>query len=126
MQPLKVSPVYEDGNCYILGYVTDLSDGGAILQADLSSITLKVYDAKSPGSAATYDSTLTISATIFDTLQTGLGWSAATGFNLKVLVTPAMIPRGGTTYRFEFKFTTTGGLVMFSVVELPTIGLFQS
>lgn len=126
MQPIKVSPVYEDGNCYILGYVTDLTDGAAVQQADLSSIALKVFDSKLPGEDATYDGTLTIANVIFDTLQTGFGWTGTVGFNLKVLVTPAMIPRGGTTYRFEFKFTTTGGLVMFSVVELPTIGLFQS
>ncbi len=131
MKALDLAPVYEDGNYWILGVLNNLTDGEPVVQADLATLNLKVYDEKDPSAAATYSGNLTISSVIFDTLQTGLGWTGATGFNLKVLVTPAMIPRGGTVYRFEFLATgtgtpPTGGFVMPSVVRLPTLGLYQS
>ena len=83
-------------------------DGDLLLQADLGTITYKVFRKDSNAWTETGDGTLVVSAVIFDTAQTDSGWPYDDGFNFKTLLPSSAIPTGGRTYRIEFIFTPSG------------------
>jgi hypothetical protein len=84
-----------------------------ILQADVNSVALKVYDLSTQSTTAVYTvASIAVGLVVSDTLQTTYGWSQdATGWNFKHrlevgLVTGGLI--GGHTYRLEYKLQSTG------------------
>jgi hypothetical protein len=129
-QVFETQLTFEDSTAYILARIRGTT-GSLITIASISTIQLKVYDAEdaeaTPVEIASRD--ITVASTVFDTLQTDSGWDTAkdaTGFNFKVEVLVADIPRGGKKYRFEFKFTNTSSKIWHFVAEVPTIGLIRS
>lgn len=109
----------EDGSATLLGRVTSRDGTGAVQssgrkllkQADLSSVTWKVFDLSSAApDTAIVSATLTIASVIFDTLQTD--WDVdTTGYTFKYDVASTVFTEGGHEYQAEVKFTTTGGTV---------------
>ena len=81
-------------------------DGAAILQADLTSIAYQIFYTDS-ATAHTTSTALTVSAVIFDTLQTNARWSTdTTGYNFKHDIAHTVIVDPDRKYRLEYLFTT--------------------
>lgn len=103
-------------------------EGKALKQADLSSVTFRTYEESDPGTAIN-TGTVTISSSIFDTLQTSTDdpvWTGDYGFNFRHDLAPANFPDGGKVYVVEYKFTTTGGAVAFAVFRGQAVGVHSS
>lgn len=85
--------------------------GYFLKQADLSSITCLVYDVTGSSNVAT--PTVTVSSAILDTpLSTQALWKKGPpGYNFQHTLAASNFPTGGSTYRVEYKFTTTGSNV---------------
>lgn len=92
-------------------------EGYFLKQADLSTITCLVYDVT--GSASVATPTVTISSAILDTpLTTQALWKKGTpGYNFQHTLAASNFPTGGSTYRVEYKFTTTGSNVYWLKLE---------
>lgn len=98
-------------------------DGELIQQADLSSI---VCDVENDAGTATLDATLTISAVIFDALQTDDRWQEdGTGFNFAYEVPASAFPAQGN-YRIEFTFTPVSGEAFKVIFEGPAHSSFDA
>lgn len=118
MKIIELPPVYEGGQVVLLARLED-DDATALQQADISAITIKVYDEGDPANAILTD-TLSVPAVIYDTLQTGNGWtldSAANpdpisglyGWNFKHKTLTTYFPQGDRTYRVEAEVVGQGG-----------------
>lgn len=117
--------VNEDGSYSVLARVTGLDatgaelapgEGNLVKQADLSSISCKVFDlgtsrTNQSGSEVLPAPTPTPAANVFDTPRT-VGWGADDlGYNFRHDLGPAYAPDGDHWYLIEYKFTlTTGGV----------------
>lgn len=87
-------------------------EGNWVKQADLSSITCKVFNrSSSTPDTATTAPTITISSVIQDTPVTSrVLWDVDyTGYNFVYAVDPATFATGGDEYLVEMVFTSTGG-----------------
>ena len=132
-QIFQLAASFEDSTAYILARVRGTT-GSYITQSSLSAINLRVYDPDNPPETSADDDEAVIAArdlvkadVVFDTLQTDSGWDAdATGFNLKIEVLPADLPRGGQTSRFEVKFTNSSSKIWHAVFDVPAQGLYRS
>lgn len=124
--PFVCQAVFEDSALYLMG--RGKGPGGAyMLQADIQSIDLKVFEQGKPGTVIDTQ-TLTVSQVVFDTLQTDARWTKdATGYNFRYQTLVTQLPDGGKTYVFEFKFTPAGGGPIFhAVFHVPTLDLHRS
>lgn len=129
MQPFITQTVFEDSSLILFG--RGKSPGGSYFQqSDFSSIKLKVFDSEDPSAPILSEITLTISAVIFNSLQTADSrWTAdSTGYNFRYIVPASHLPAGGKRYRFEFKFTPQDTTYdpFYAVFEVPTLGLYGS
>lgn len=82
--------------------------GSNITQASLASIAYSVWPQSNPNSISS--GTLTISAVIFDTLQTNYNWDTTrypNGYNFRWIVPSTLIPNDDEVYRFKLLFTDT-------------------
>jgi hypothetical protein len=97
----------------------------AVTQATIASAYLKVYDAD--GTQVSTTVTLTVSSVIFDTLQTGNGWTVdSTGYNFRYVITGATyFPDGGVRYTGEFVFTPSSGSPFAFVIRNTTKALIS-
>ena len=124
MSNTTVFPVvwHEDGSCTALARVTARDATGAatgisgegkwVKQADLSTITCKVFDrSSSTPDTAIATPTVTISSAINDTPVTdGVLWTEdSTGYNFLHDLAHTNFPDGGRKYRVEYIFTPTSG-----------------
>ena len=99
--------VYEDSTFSLMSRFT--VDGANATQSDCSSITMKAWDVDDYDTPV-LDATLTVSAVVYDTLQTDGRWSVdATGYNFRYDVADTVCTTAGTQYRFEAVVTTSGG-----------------
>mgnify|MGYP000895630863 CR=1 FL=1 len=129
MEFVKQTRFHEDGSCYVkarimapdaTGDTARDGEGYALKRADLSSISLSVYDINDGGSTLISGPTsVTVSSAIVDALVTTAAlWGVdAYGYNFAYTLPPASFPTGGNKYRAEFKFTTTGGAVGWLKIE---------
>lgn len=102
--------VYEDASASIIARVLGLN-GVALKQADVSTITYAVTNVRSGTSIAT--GTLTISAVVFDTLQTGGPWSVdVTGYNFLHNAPGTFFPDGGETVQIDYTFTMSDASIV--------------
>lgn len=134
-QIFRLAKCFEDSTAYILARIRGTS-GSLVTQGSLSAINLRVYDVASPPETSDQSDPeviaardLTISSVVFDTLQTDSGWDTeqdASGFNLKIEVLPADLPRGGVVYRFEVKFTNSSSKIWHAAFDVPSEGLYRS
>lgn len=111
------------------GAATGVSgEGNWIKQADLSSITCKIFDRSSATpDTATSSPAVTISTSIIDTPVTdGKIWTVdSTGYNFLFDVAPTAFTTSGHKYLVEFYFTTTGGTkwtIPFEGIAMTVVG----
>lgn len=84
------------------------TEGNLIQQADVSDISVKVFD--SVGSQIGDTLTPAASAVVFDTLQTSATWGNLTqGGNFRYSVPGTYFPTGNTANRVEIVITLTDG-----------------
>lgn len=94
------------------------------VQADITSITLSVFEESSSTAVAT--ATLTVSSVVFNSLQTDARWTVdSTGYNFGYATVASQVPAPGK-YRFEFKFTPASGAVFHIVFLVPVMDLYTS
>lgn len=97
----------EDTSPYVMAQVTD-GDDNYITQAGMSTITYTVTDVD--GDVTVSSTPLTISAVVFDTLQTESRWTLdSIGYNFAFSVPVTGIPEGGRTYIVHVIFTPVSG-----------------
>jgi hypothetical protein len=130
----------EDSSCEVLGRVTARNGSGAatgvsgegkfLQQADVSSITAKVYNITDDpsGESPVLEATLTVSTVILNTVDdSGEVWTQDDiGYNFRHSIASTVFTDGGDIYRVEYKFTLTGGEVFHEVFEGPANSILQS
>jgi len=127
----------EDSGVTIMGRITARNGSGAatgedgegnwLQQADISSITLAVFDLEAP--TTTYaEETLVVGDTILDTpVSTNVIWTKdSVGYNFIHDLAASNFPTGGSIVRAEYKVTLAGGNVVFGVYEGPVCGINTS
>lgn len=119
--------VYEDSGAYLMARVIG-NAGTMITQASLSALTYKVFDLNSDAPfTPTQSGSLTVSAVVFDTLQTDARWSAdSTGYNFGHVIPAAWLTDGGHVFKIEYRFTPVSGEVFHVVFQLTTVDLLGS
>lgn len=98
--------------------------GVPITQADVTSLAGYVYVRDSEEAVGTF--TPVVSSSVYDTLQTGMGWSEdETGFNFRYVIDGDNFPDGGEIYRVEIIATPLSGspypVVVLDVETLPLV-----
>lgn len=100
------------------------SEGTLILQADITSISVKAYDAT--GTLIT-STTPAVADVWYDTLQTtGVWLKVAKGGNFRYTCPVAMFPSGNELVTLEVTITLTSGEPVRAVWDVPIINLNQS
>lgn len=113
----------EDGSMVVMARIiakdatgTTVTGGKCVKQADLSTITYGVRDNTGGSFTVAAGTSLTISAVIFDTLQTPAFWTAdSVGYNFLWVIPASAFATGGSEYQAEFKFTVSGGEVFWFI-----------
>lgn len=131
--------VNEDGNYSVLARMVSLDgtgeevspgEGPVLKQADVTTITAKVYSLGSDrnnaaGVEVTPAPSLTVSANLFDTLRTA-GWPTERdifGYNFRHDLAGAYAPEPEEWYLVEYKFTLVGGGVAWLKVKVLAAGV---
>jgi len=98
-------------------------DGSNAQQADITSINYATYDLDgTTPETAVGSGALTVSAVIFDTLQTGDVWTKdSTGYNFLHAIPAASLPNGGHRHRVVYLFTPASGETFTLVGELDVL-----
>ncbi len=119
--------VNEDGTVSCLARVCSLDgsgeeygdgEGPVVQQADVASVTCKVFDlgadeSDAAGAEVLPAPTVTVSVSVFDTLRTA-GWNEdRVGYNFRHDLGPTYTADPGEFRLVEYKFTTTAGGVFF-------------
>jgi hypothetical protein len=101
-------------------------DGSYPVQADISTVTCKVFDLDTSTEISPAP-TFTAASTVFDTLQTSdPRWTVdATGFNFAAKLAGSNFPEGDTTYQVEIKITPVSGNAFYVVYDLDTFNLLS-
>jgi len=129
----------EDSTVEVLGRVTARNGSGAatgingegkfLQQADVSSITAKVYNLTDDADTVDTDlGSLTVSTVILDTVDSSNEvWTLdSIGYNFRHQIANTVFTDGGDIYRVEYKFTLTGSEVFFAYFEGPADPIIQS
>lgn len=107
----------EDSPITLRAHIKGLN-GADITQASLSSIAYQVFEYASEsecvddsdGTEVGTSASLTVSAVVTDTLQTGNGWTAdSEGYNFAFTLPKARLENGGKWYRVEVWMTPASG-----------------
>ena len=122
----------EDSDATVLGRITARNgtgtatgvagEGNWLKQADITSITRKVFDLESATpETAIFSSTVTVSTAVLDTpVTTSVLWTKdTTGYNLLDDIAASNFPTGRRTYRVEYVVTLTGGAVFHGAYKGP-------
>lgn len=129
MQPAETTKaiIWEDGGAQCMARVSG-QDGAAITQASLSSITCKVFDiSTSTPDGVVATPTVTISTSVFDTLQTDARWTKdSTGYNFRHSLAASVFATGDHVYRVEYKLAPTSGEAFWLAFELYSKALRTS
>lgn len=122
---IKRANVFEDGGASLMARVVG-NNGASITQAGISTITYAVYDLHA-GTEIVASTSLTVSAVVFDTLQTDARWTEdTTGYNFRHDIAANVFTTGDLTYRVEYKFTPSSGAVWMVLFEVSTIGIMTT
>lgn len=124
----------EDRPCTIIGRFTAITatgntspveaEGKLIKQADVSSISCKVYD---PTGTIINTYTPTAASNVFDTIQTTLTWLLIDGGgNFRYTIPAGGFPSGGVVNRAEVTITLTDGSLATGLWDIDVTGLYQS
>jgi len=100
-------------------------DGTALLQANISTILLNIFDTTSSTSAtAIHTETLPVDQMFFSSLQITKGWRKdAIGYSFEHQVDGAALVEGGRVYRLEYVFGLSAGGSIKHAVEVAISGL---
>ncbi len=124
--------VSEDGTFSVLARITSLDgtglevvagEGNVLTQADIASITCKVFDLgtnrnNTSGTEVTPAPSLAVATNVFDTLRT-TGWGQDSyGYNFRHDVSASYVPDGGEWVLLEYKITLTAGGVAWLKVKV--------
>lgn len=124
---LTTGNIWEDSGPRLMARVVN-TDGSAMLQSSVSSITYAVFDlsvGQPPDSVAT--GTLTISSVVFDTYQTDARWTKdTTGYNFGWNAPASSFPKGGRKYQVEIKVTPTSGEIFYLVYKITSKETFTA
>lgn len=114
--------VFEDGGAILMARVVG-NAAAAITQASLAGITYSVHDLTADAAVVT-STALTVSAVVFDTLQTDALWTKdATGYNFKHAIGPSAFPTGKRKYAVEYLFDPASGNDFWVVFHLDAIAI---
>lgn len=104
----------------LVARLQNVNTGAYVLQADLSAITYRVHELRTP-SVVIVSGTLIITTCIFNVLQVNeIIWPGnSVGFNFKQLMTKEAIPGKGV-YIIEVKFTPVTGDPFYEAFEIDT------
>lgn len=119
--------VFEDGSASLMSRVIG-SNGEAVQQADITGISMTVWDLSTETPTEVTGLTDPVVAdTIFDTLQTDSRWTKdSTGYNFRHDLPPAAFPNGDRKYRVEYLFDPASGTDFFVVFELTALQVYTS
>ncbi len=117
--------IYEDSGALILSRITG-DAGTELTQSDVSSIAYSVYDMEDR-TTATATGTLTVSAVVYDTLQTDSRWDTdATGYNFAWSAPASLFPTGDKIMRVEIAITPASGEVIHIVRYANVLEILRS
>lgn len=141
-----IGSISEDSSFSILARVTSLDgtgeqvkykEGKCLTQADLTSITCKVFalgeDRDSVSGTLVASPTVVIANSIYDELQTN-GWDVSkdyAGYNFRYDFPETILTSPGTSslgnwYQIEFTFTLTNGSKIYLKCKIKTIPILSS
>lgn len=99
---------WEDGALVLMARVQNAS-GTNITQSLTTGITYSVWEEGNTNAIVT-STALTVSAVVFNTLQTPAIWTTdSTGYNFRHDPAASTLPTGNRWYRFEYSFDPTSG-----------------
>lgn len=108
--PADALSLYAAGESWQTLWLLNDPDDAAYTQSGISSVSVGVTDESDPSLGELFVGTQpTVSATFYDTLQTGSGWNKTPGFNFKHIVAPADVlggVQGGHVYRVTYTVET--------------------
>jgi hypothetical protein len=121
---IYAADIYEDGTPTLLARVYGTA-GTPITQATCSSIAYSITDTTT--NTVADSGSLTISAVIYDTLQTDAIWTKdATGYNFKWTPSATYLSAPGVTYAVEATITTTTSAKIQVPFALTTVPIVRS
>lgn len=117
---------YEGGSVVVMARCVDSTDAN-ITQAAINSITYTVTNiATGQATPGHSGQPLTVSAVVFDSLQSGSGWSAdKNGYNFRHVIGATALPDGDATYQYEAKLSFTTGDVGFVLAKITTMRTYS-
>jgi hypothetical protein len=116
--------VIENSAAVMLARVSGQS-GGNVVQADISSINVKVFDLDNATQIST-TITPTVSSVVYNTLQTDARWTVdATGYNVAIALAGSYFPEGNRPYSIEAKFTPASGSAFYVVWQVESIDILS-
>ena len=107
--------MWEGSTPVLMARIVD-SDDAYVLQAGVAGIDYAVIDLKNSHRTVA-SGTLAKADVIFDTLQTGKGWTYLTGYNFRWKIPAGSFPAGPGCYRVEVEITA-GGVVLPLVADV--------
>ena len=128
MQAIEMPPIVQGNTAVLLGRLEDI-DGTPLVQADVSAVSVKVYDMDQRENVVVSD-TPNVSDVIFNTLQTwptipGFTAPDSEGYNFRYETLATFFPQGNRRYQVEV-IATVGGKPRSQIWRQSTIDLFQS
>jgi hypothetical protein len=118
--------VFEQSGATVFARILNPETGNPIVQADVSSISYKVFKVNN-GGLPSQEGSITVASVIFDTLQTNdPRWTFdQAGYNFAWSVPASFFAEGGSTYRIELLFIPTTGEQYHVVYEAQTADLLS-
>lgn len=117
------SQVVENSPAVLLRRVAG-SNGVNLTQSDVTSISVKVYNALDASLVATV--TPTVSSSVYNTLQTDSRWTEdATGYNVALSLAGTCWPEVGT-YQVEALITPVSGNPFYLLWQLEAVNIFSA
>lgn len=115
---------WEDSSVILMARIEDI-EKALITIASVDTITLAV--SATDGSGTPTGPNVVVADQVFDTPELNAKWTKdAIGYNFIHTLLPADIPDGDKTYRAEFEFTDTVGIVSQIVFEIDAKDLIRS
>lgn len=122
MNSFVAGPVFQNGDASFLARVE--IDGVVAQKSDIATITCNVYDLKGDTpTTPVLTPTLTVAATMFDTLQTDGRWTRDTsGYNFRHAMPNTAFTHARHEYDVVYQFTSSTSKVAFAKFRVTAEG----